>query len=81
MRTKNTRQTITAPDNIVTDAAILLQRVGVVKICEQSLLNTIHEKIDAQALVTHAAKLFVNRGQQGLITFESLLNTLAEQAA
>lgn len=67
MRTKNTRQTITAPDNIVTDAAILLQRVGVVKICEASLLNTIHENIDAQALVTHAAKLFVNRGQQGLI--------------
>ena len=81
MRTKNTRQTITAPDNIVTDTAILLQRVGVVKICEASLLNTIHENIDAQALVTHAAKLFVNRGQQGLITFESLLNTLAEQAA
>lgn len=81
MRIKNSRQAITAPDNIVTDTAILLQRVGVVKICEKSLLNTIHENIDAQALVTHAAKLFVNRGQQGLITFESLLGTLTEQAA
>lgn len=81
MRTKNARQTIEKPSDIVSDTAILLQRVGVVKICEKSLLNAIHGIIDAQALVTYAAKLFVNRGQQGLITFESLLGMLAEQAA
>jgi hypothetical protein len=81
MRTKSPRQTIEKPSDIVSDTAILLQRVGVVKICEKSLLNTIHGTIDAQALVTHAANLFVNRGQQGLITFESLLGTLTEQVA
>ena len=71
------RQTpILQVNDLVADTAILLQRVGVIDICEQALDNAIHAVIDAQALVTHAAQMYVNRRSQGLITFEQLMQSL-----
>ena len=68
-------------NDLLSDTAILLQRVGVTDICEQALDNAVHAVIDAQALVTHAATLYMNRRQQGLIAFEQLMASLAEEAA
>lgn len=68
-------------NDLLSDTAILLQRVGVTDICEQALNNAVHVVIDAQALVTHAATLYMNRRQQGLITFEQLMASLVKEAA
>jgi len=65
--------------DLVTDTARLLQRVGVVQIDEAALDKAIHGFIEAQSLVTHAAELFINRNQQGLITLEQLLGTLKHE--
>ncbi len=67
--------------DLVTDTARLLQRVGVVQIDEMALDKAIHGLVEAQYLVTHAAELFMNRKQQGLITLEQLLGTLRSEAA
>ena len=68
------------PD-IVIDTAILLQRVGVIDIGYEELSCALHKVINVQDMVNHAANLFNNRGQQGLITFEQLLGTLQVVAA
>jgi len=68
-------------NDLVADTAILLQRVGVIDICEQALDNAIHAVIEAQDLVTHAAILYMNRKQNGLITFEQLMASLIKEAA
>ena len=81
MRTKSSRKVIDAPSDIVSDTAILLQRVGVTNINEISLLNAVHTTIDAQNLVNHAAELFLSRKQQGLITFDQLIGSLNKAAA
>ena len=73
---KNRQTAITQPVDLIIDTAILLQRVGVIDICEKALDNAIHAVIDAQALVTHAAQMYVNRRSQGLITFEQLMQSL-----
>ena len=76
------RQTpILQVNDLVADTAILLQRVGVIDICEMALDNAIHAVIDAQALITHAATLYMNRKQNGLITFEQLMLSLVKEAA
>lgn len=75
------RQTIKQSDDIVHDAAILLQQVGVTDIDERALDVAIHQKINVQDLINHAAGLFFNRNRQGLITFKQLLATLEQVAA
>ena len=76
------RQTpLLQPNDLVSDTAILLQRVGVVQIDEMALDKAIHDVIDAQALVSHAAILYMNRRQNGLITFEQLMLSLVKEAA
>lgn len=73
---KNRPTVLSFTMDLVSDTARLLQRVGVVQIDEKALDNAIHGEFDAQSLVTHAAELFVNRNQQGLITLEQLFGTL-----
>ena len=67
---------ITESVDFVLDVAKLLQSVGIVQICYQSLDNAIHSKMKAQTLVNHAESLFKKRKKQGVITFEALLSTL-----
>ena len=67
---------ITGSVDFVLDVAKLLQAVGIVQICYQSLDNAIHSKMKAQTLVNHAESLFKKRKKQGVITFEALLSTL-----
>lgn len=75
------RQTsIQQPNDLLSDTAILLQRVGVIEIDEMALDKAVHN-INADCLVVHAATLYMNRKQQGLITFGQLLATLQEVAA
>lgn len=68
-------------NDLVADTAILLQRVGVIEIDEMALDKAVHNTINADYLVTHAATLYMNRGQQGLITFEQLMASLNKEAA
>lgn len=68
-------------NDLLSDTAILLQRVGVIEIDEMALDKAVHNTINADYLVTHAATLYMNRRQQGLITLENLLGTLQEVAA
>ena len=70
------RQTIKQSTDIVHDAAILLHQVGVIEIDERALEIAVHEIINAQDLINHAAGLFFNRNRQGLITLNRLLSTL-----
>ena len=76
------RQTpLLQPNDLVSDTAILLQRVGVVQIDEMALDKAVHSTINADYLVIHAATLYMNRRQQGLITFEQLMASLVKEAA
>lgn len=75
------RQTIKQSTDIVHDAAILLHQVGVIEIDERALEIAVHEIINAQDLVNHAAGLFFNRNRQGLITLNQLLATVQQAAA
>lgn len=82
MRRKLTNRTspIQQPNDLLSDTAILLQRVGVVEIDEMALDKAVHN-MKADYLVIHAATLYMNRKQQGLITFGQLLATLEREAA
>ena len=73
---KNKKQVVENPENLVFDAAKLLQYVGVCQICESALDAAIHSTIKAQDLVNFAAELFIHRKKQGLITFEQLMSEL-----
>lgn len=68
-------------NDLVTDTAILLQRVGVIQIDEMALSDAVHSKINVGDLVNHAAELYMNRKQSGLITFEQLMASLKSEAA
>lgn len=83
MRRKLTgRQTpILQVNDLVADTAILLQRVGVIEIDEMALDKAVHSVINADKLVSHAAILYMNRRQNGLITFEQLMASLVKEAA
>jgi len=70
------RQTIKQTSDIVHDTAILLHQVGVIEIDERALEIAVHEIINAQDLLNHAAGLFFNRNRQGLINFNQLLSTI-----
>ena len=72
---------IQQPNDLLSDTAILLQRVGVIEIDEVALDKAVHNTINADYLVTHAATLYMNRRQQGLITFEQLMASLVKEAA
>ena len=78
---KHMRQSIDETSDIVKDAAILLQQVGVTEINEHALDVAIHQTINVQDLINHAAGLFLNRKRQGLITLNQLLATVTEIAA
>lgn len=76
------RQTpILQVNDLVADTAILLQRVGVIEIDEMALDKAVHSVIKADDLVGHAATLYMNRRQNGLITFEQLMASLVKEAA
>jgi len=75
------RQTIKQTSDIVHDTAILLHQVGVIEIDERALEIAVHEIINAQDLINHAAGLFFNRNRQGLITLNQLLATVQQVAA
>jgi hypothetical protein len=75
------RQSIKQSTDIVHDAAILLQQVGVIEIDERALDIAIHQSINVQDLINHAAGLFFNRNRQGLITLNQLLATVQQVAA
>lgn len=77
---KNPRKVIESASDVVTDTALILQRVGVVCNDYQELDNAVHSFGDIQKLINHAADLFFNRKQQGLITLGQLLGTLQEAA-
>lgn len=72
---------IQQPNDLVSDTAILLQRVGVIEIDEAALDKAVHSTIKADYLVIHAATLYMNRKQQGLITFEQLMAGFVKEAA
>ena len=75
------RQYVKQSTDIVHDAAILLHQVGVIEIDERALEIAVHEIINAQDLINHAAGLFFNRNRQGLITLNQLLATVQQVAA
>ncbi len=75
------RQTIKQSTDIVHDASILLHQVGVIEIDERALEIAVHEIINAQDLINHAAGLFFNRNRQGLITLNQLLATVQQVKA
>jgi hypothetical protein len=72
---KHTRKVIESASDIVTDTALILQRVGVVCNDYFELSNAVHN-FNADWLIERAAELFFNRKQQGLITLEQLLGAL-----
>lgn len=72
---KHTRKVIESASDIVTDTALILQRVGVVCDDHEEVSKAVHS-MDAQELINYAAELFFNRKQQGLITLGQLLGTL-----
>lgn len=78
---KHMKHSINETSDIVKDAAILLQQVGVIEIDEHALDVAIHQTINVQDLINHAAGLFLNRRKQGLITLNQLLATVTEDAA
>lgn len=72
---KINKKAIEAPSDIVTDTALILQRVGVVCGDYFELSNAVHD-INAQYLIDFASDLFFKRKQTGLITLSQLLGAI-----
>jgi len=77
---KHIRKVIESASDLVTDTALILQRVGVVCDDHEEVSKAVHS-VDAQQLINYAAELFYKRKQQGLITLKQLLATLEQVAA